>query len=153
MTMNPDFDEFFGLLSGHSVEFLLIGGVAYNYYAPPRATKDIDVWVNPSVENVQRLIEAIAEFGFPVVGVTAEGLLDGNQILMLGRVPNRIDVITRPLGVDWEGAWRRRGAAQYGSVKIPIISPADLIAAKRAAGRPRDLADVATLEAISARGE
>ena len=70
---------------------------------------------------------------------------------MLGRVPNRIDVITRPLGIEWEGAWSRRGSAQYGSAQIPVISRADLISSKRAAARPRDLADVSMLEAISAR--
>lgn len=118
-----------------------------------RATKGIDIWARPSTENVRRLVAAFGEFGFPTEGVTADGLLDGNQIWMLGRVPNRIDVITRPLGIDWEGACGRRGKAQYGSVPIPVVSRADLIAAKRAAGRPRDLADVATLEAILAREE
>ena len=77
-TMNPDFEEFFRLLTDRGVEFLLIGGVAYNYYAPPRATKDIDVWVRPSAENVRRLIAAMSEFGFPIEGVTADGLLEGN---------------------------------------------------------------------------
>jgi hypothetical protein len=148
MIMNPDFEEFFELLNDRGVEFLLIGGVAYNYYAPPRATKDVDVWVRPTPENMQRLVAAIGEFGFPIGELNPNDFLDSNQILMLGRVPNRIDVIFEPLGIDWPGTWSRRGTARYGRVHIPIVSKEDLISSKRAAARPRDLADVSTLESI-----
>lgn len=60
--MNQDFKEFFKSLNARGVEFLVVGGVAYNSYAPPRATKDIDVWIHPTVENAtergQDLVDA-----------------------------------------------------------------------------------------------
>lgn len=149
--MNEDFEEFFALLHRHGVDFLVIGGVAYNYHAPPRATKDIDVWVGPSQANLERLLRALAELGLDVVEVDVDALIQNARVLMIGRVPNRIDVLTRPDGLVWEEAWLRRIMVDYGTSPIGILSIADLILGKRAAGRPRDLADVAMLEKIVAR--
>lgn len=144
--MNRDFEEFFALLNARRIEYLIIGGVAYNYHAPPRATKDIDVWVRPQGENLKRLLETIAEFGFPTDTVDLAELENAPRVLMLGRVPYRIDILTRPDGLDWEGASAARVEGRYGETPVFYLSRKDLIANKRAAGRPRDLADVATLE-------
>jgi hypothetical protein len=149
--VNEDFQEFFALLNRQGVEFLVIGGVAYNYHAPPRATKDIDVWVGPSRANLERLRTALAEFGLDVSEVDVDVLSQNPRVLMIGRVPNRIDVLTRPDGLVWDEAWQRRLTVDYGTSPIGILSIADLIQGKRAAGRPRDLADVAMLEKIVAR--
>lgn len=116
--MNRDFAEFFALLNQHGVEFLITGGVAYNFHAPPRATKDIEL---------------------------------APRVLMIGRAPTRIDVLTRPDGVDWVGAWSRRMNTDYGDVPISVLAIEDLFSSKRAAGRPRDLADVSMLEKTLAR--
>src|ERR1700722_9835663 len=98
--MSRDFRDFFVALQEHGVEFLLIGGVAYNVYAPPRATKDIDVWVRPTRENIARLLSAIGAFGFPVEGLDVDMLAsEKGQVVMLGQVPNRIDVLSRPSGL------------------------------------------------------
>jgi len=148
--MNPDFREFFELLRRHDVHFAVIGGVAYNHYAPPRATKDIDIWVEPEPKNVARLIAAIAEFGFPVEAIDREALVAPDaSVLMLGRVPNRIDILTHPKGLEWAVAATRRTTASYDGVAIPVISLEDLIAAKRAAARPQDLVDVLQLERVA----
>jgi hypothetical protein len=147
--MSRDFEEFFELLNARSIEFLVIGGVAYNYHAPPRATKDVDLWVRPDREHLSRLVAAIADFGFPTAGLAADDLARNERVLMLGHVPNRIDVLTRPAGLSWDAAWERRVRGHYGGATIHLLSIPDLIAAKRAAGRPRDLADVAALEAIA----
>lgn len=146
--MNRDFKEFFASLNDRRVEFLVIGGVAYNFHAPPRATKDIDVWVRPTSGNLQRLLAAIAAFGFPTHDIDLADLAANPRVLMLGRVPFRIDILTRPAGVDWDSAWPRRAAGDYDGVPVGYLSRIDLIAAKRAAGRPRDLADVAELERL-----
>lgn len=106
--MNEDFAAFFGLLNQHGVEFLIIGGVAYNFYAPPRATKDIDVWVRPTRANLERLVDALAAFGLPTSTIDLDDLVTTARVLMIGRAPTRIDVLTRPDGLDWEGAWSRR---------------------------------------------
>ena len=99
--------EFFALLNTRSIEFLVIGGVAYNFYAPPRATKDVDIWVRPSADNAARLIDAIRDFGFPTEALSIEALTTQGQVVIMGRPPNRIDVLTRPAGLDWETAASR----------------------------------------------
>jgi hypothetical protein len=151
--MSHDFRDFFRALQQHAVEFLLIGGVAYNVHAPPRATKDIDVWVRPTRENVTRLVEAIRAFGFPVEELDVDSLsAEKGQVLMLGQVPNRIDILTRPKGLVWEHAWARHEVTRYEDVDVPLLDIETLLIAKRAAGRPRDLADAAMLEKILKSG-
>jgi predicted nucleotidyltransferase len=148
--MNPDFRDFFELLQRHGVDFAIIGGVAYNHYAPPRATKDIDIWVRPSPENVARLIDAIGEFGFPTEAIDRTELVEpAASVLMLGRVPNRIDVLTHPKGLDWTAASPRLTETSYGGLRVAVIGLDDLIVAKRAAARPQDIVDVAMLEQIA----
>jgi hypothetical protein len=151
--MNRDFEEFFALLNAKSIEFLVVGGVAYNFHAPPRATKDIDVWVRPERSNLERLAAAISEFGFPSGDVDIDDLATKERVVMLGTVPNRIDLLTRPAGLHWESAWAKRVAGHYGRTPIWVLSLEDLIAAKTAAGRPRDLADASVLEEIARRGD
>ncbi|HLT39202.1 MAG TPA: hypothetical protein VK034_23115 [Enhygromyxa sp.] len=149
--MNSDFADFFALLNQHGVEFLIIGGVAYNFHAPPRATKDIDVWVRPTRDNLERLIHVLEAFGLPIEAIDIEDLEREQRVLMIGRAPTRIDVLTRPDGLDWAGAWSRRVTTDYGDVPVGLLAIEDLISSKRAAGRPRDLADVSTLEKILVR--
>lgn len=148
MEANKDFEEFFELLNTYKVNFLLIGGVAYNFYAPPRATKDIDIWVDPSEDNLRRFRDAVKVFGFPVDSLNVDELLEEARVIMLGRVPNRIDVLTRPEGLRWEDSWENRCEITYGSTMISMLSIDDLHRAKVAAGRPRDLADAAMLQRI-----
>ena len=148
---NRDFRDFFALLNAKGVEYLLVGGAAFNYHAPPRATKDIDVRVNREPDNVVRLLDAIRAFGFPTDSLDVQDLGSAARVLMLGRVPNRIDILTAPAGLDWDGSWARRRPANYDDVPISVLSLADLIASKKAAGRTRDLADVELLEKILRR--
>ena len=150
--MSQDFKEFFELLNSKRIDYLVIGGVAFNFHARPRATKDIDLWVRPDRESLTRLIAAIAEFGFPVDGLDLDDLAANQRVLMLGRPPHRIDILTRPSGVVWEPCWEARVASDYSGAPVHYLSLDHLIAAKRAAGRPRDLADVAELERVRASG-
>jgi hypothetical protein len=145
---NQDFKEFFELLHVQKVEFLIIGGVAYNYYAPPRATKDIDVWVAPSTDNCARLIAALHAFGFPTASLDAAAMASQDSVYILGKAPNRIDLLTHPGGVEWPDAWARRTSSDYDGVPISLLSMTDLVAMKRHAGRPQDLVDVAKLERL-----
>ncbi len=150
-TFNRDFRDFFALLNSREVDYMIIGGVAYNFHAVPRSTKDIDIWVNPERENLQRLLNAIQAFGFPTEATSLEELATMPKVLMLGRVPYRIDVLTRPDGIEWSTAHKRVVPSKYDDVPISVLGIEDLICNKRAAGRPRDLADVAMLEDILIR--
>ena len=95
-----------------------------------------------TADNAARLIDAIRDFGFPTEALSIDGLATQGQVVIMGRPPNRIDVLTRPAGLDWAAAWERRVLTEYEGVPVGILSMSDLISAKRAAGRPRDLADL-----------
>jgi hypothetical protein len=148
--MNQDFKEFFKSLNARGVEFLVVGGVAYNFYAPPRATKDIDVWIRPTVENATAFLTALMEFGFAHT-LDAKELVEKDKVLILGRPPNRIDVLTRPDGIEWEDCWSRRATSDYAGEPIAFLALDDLLASKLAAGRDQDLVDAKKLRAIADR--
>jgi hypothetical protein len=148
--MNQDFKEFFASLNARGVDFLVLGGVAYNFYAPPRATKDIDIWVRPTLENTTAFLAALTAFGF-AHELDPRELAEQDKVLMLGRPPNRIDVLTRPDGVAWESCWANRVQSDYAGEPIAFLSLQDLMASKLAAGRPQDLVDVQKLRVIAQR--
>lgn len=148
---NQDFREFFELLHDRKVDFLIIGGVAYNHYASPRGTKDIDVWVAPNEDNCARLIAALDAFGFPTGALNAATMASSDSVYILGKAPNRIDILTQPGGVEWSEAWPRRTLSDFDGVPVAIVSMEDLAAMKRHAGRPQDLVDVGKLERLKSR--
>ena len=113
-----------------------------------RGTDDFDVWVEPSASNAEKVWRALAAFGADVSHLTIEELQDDDLIFQIGVKPLRIDVLTGIDGVTFERAWANRIAAEDGPAHFPVISRIDLIANKRAAGRPKDLVDVDTLERL-----
>ncbi|MDP3235605.1 MAG: nucleotidyltransferase [Myxococcales bacterium] len=133
------------------VRFLLIGGHAMAAHGAPRFTGDLDVWVQPGKRNAERVMKVLVAFGFgSVKGLSDADFTSPGTVVALGHPPMRIDLLTSVSGVTFERAWRRRRAAILGGVPLSVIGVEDLIANKRAAARPKDLVDVATLEALSA---
>ena len=149
--IHPDFEEFFASLNDRKVRFLVIGGVARNAYIEPRFTKDIDIWIAPVRPNCERFVAALGAFGFPSEQVDIEQLLTLPKVLFLGVAPWRIDVLTQPAGIEFESCWPNRTSGTYGAQPVGYLGMNDLIVSKRAAGRLRDLADVADLERALAR--
>ncbi|HEX5053943.1 MAG TPA: hypothetical protein VFZ65_19350 [Planctomycetota bacterium] len=148
MTTNPDFRDLFSALSAEDAEFLLVGGHAVMFYSVPRYTKDLGVWVRPSIDNAPRVHGALIEFGAPMSGLTIEDLAVEGTIFQIGVAPNRIDVITAIDGVAFDAAWSRRVPTTYGGVALHVISIDDLMVNKRTVGRPQDLLDLANLELV-----
>jgi len=148
--MNQDFKEFFKSLNARGVEFLVVGGVAYNFYAPPRATKDIDVWIRPTAANATAFLTALSDFGF-AHQLDAKELVEKDKVLILGRPPNRIDVLTKPDGISWDACWSRRVPSDYAGEPIAYLSLEDLVASKLAAARDQDLVDAKKLRVIADR--
>ncbi|MEO1183359.1 MAG: hypothetical protein AAFX46_00995 [Cyanobacteria bacterium J06636_27] len=99
--LNQDFKEFIQLLNDNQVKYLVIGGYAVAVHGHPRYTKDIDIWIEMSLENSQNIMLALAEFGFGNLGLTTEDFQKSDQIIQLGYPPNRIDLITTPGGIDF----------------------------------------------------
>lgn len=144
--LNPDFAEMLRTLSDEGVEFLLVGAYAMAAHGVPRATGDIDVWVNPSRDNAQRVLRALRGFGAPLFDLSAADLTRDGTVFQLGVPPRRIDLLTSIDGVVFAEAWPRRVLCRIDDQDIPVLSREDLVANKRAAGRAKDLVDVQILE-------
>ncbi len=148
MELHQHFYDLLAEFADEKVEFLVIGGYAVAHYDRPRYTKDIDLWINPATTNIEAAARALAAFGAPAHVI--EGLRNAreDEIVWLGSPPLRIDLLQRVASIRFEEAWSRREMVKWGNVDVPLISREDLIASKRAAGRPQDLVDVANLERV-----
>jgi hypothetical protein len=141
-----DFEDLLALLHKHEVQYLVIGGLAFIYHARPRYTKDMDLWIGPSLRNVRRANAALAEFGSPFLLVAD----DPEEILQLGLPPNRIDLLRVVDGPPFSRAWRRRIAGRYGRARVNWIDLESLIDVKSRIDDPRHRRDVRDLEAVRA---
>jgi hypothetical protein len=143
--VNADFRDLFAALNDAGARYLVVGAHAVAFYAEPRFTKDLDVWVEASPANAPRVIAALQTFGVPMSGVTEADFGRPEITLQIGVAPNRIDVTTLIDGVAFESAWPNRTASVFGDQPIWIIGRRDLVANKQAAGRPQDLLDLEIL--------
>lgn len=145
--LNQDWSEFLCALIARRVRFVLVGGHAVAGHGEPRLTEDLDVFVEPSPANARRLRDALIDFGFGAVAPTAEHLAQADKVFMLGRKPWRIDILTGIDGVTFSAAWATRVEAEFVARPLYVIGRAALIKNKRAAGRTKDLLDIALLDA------
>lgn len=148
MDLNPDFRDLFAELNAAGAKYLVIGGYAVIYYAEPRYTKDIDLLIESSPENAEKVWIALAAFGAPMRTLSRDDLQTPEMVVQIGIAPNRIDLLTSVKGVEFKRAWEQKVCSQYGDQKIWILDLESLILAKQAAGRPQDLADLASLQAV-----
>ncbi|GMU69199.1 MAG: hypothetical protein AMXMBFR37_15310 [Steroidobacteraceae bacterium] len=146
--LNNDYKEMLQCLSEERVEYLLVGAYALAVHGFPRATKDIDVFVGATADNARRLMRALAKFGAPLSEVSEADFSSEGLIFQIGNSPRRIDIITRIDGVGFQQAYANRKMVSIEGMEIPAISVEDLIANKRASGRPQDIADVGRLESL-----
>jgi hypothetical protein len=142
-----DFRDLLRAFVDHEVRFLVVGAYALAIHGHPRATGDLDVWVDPDAENARRAHTALAAFGTPLHELREEDLATPGTVFQIGLPPLRIDVLTRLTGLDFGPAWTRRVEADFEGVRVPVIGRADFLHNKRALGRTRDLADAERLEA------
>ena len=146
-----DFRDLLLAFADGGVEFVLIGGWALALHGYARGTDDMDVFVRPSHDNAQRVFAALVAFGAPVAahGVTANLFEQQGYGYRMGIKPNLIEVLTSIDGVDFDGALKGAKTFDLDGRQIPFIGRAALMQNKRAAGRPKDLADLAWLESHS----
>lgn len=145
MPLHPDWKEFLELLNSNEVEYLIVGAHARGLYGVPRYTGDLDIFVRSSPENARRLERALQAFGFGSLELTAEDFLVPNRVIQLGIEPYRIDLLTSISGVEFEEAWSDRVAGDLDGVPVAFLSLRAFRKNKLAAGRPKDLADLADL--------
>jgi hypothetical protein len=146
MDLNPDWNEFLRSLNEHHVDYVVVGAVALAFHGHPRLTGDIDVLIRREPSNIQRLLNALEQFGFGSINLISDDFLQGEQVIQLGRPPRRIDLLTWIDGVSFEEAWADRVVAEFPEVRMNLVGRACLLKNKRATGRTKDLADVEALE-------
>jgi len=129
------------LLEKHSVRYLIIGGLAFIYHAKPRFTKDMDLWIDPAVDNIRRANRALAEFGSPTLLSENEP----NQIVQIGVAPDRIDLLLKVEPLDFDSAWGKRIVGKYGKANANWIDLDSLIEIKRRIDDPRHQEDARVL--------
>jgi hypothetical protein len=146
--LDADLRELLALLIANGVEFLVVGGHAVAFHGYPRFTEALDLYVRPSTENAARTMAVLQAFGFGNIGIAAEDFVADDRVIQLGRAPNRVDLLTRLWGVDFDEAWARRVTGALDDLPVAMLSKTDLIRNKRATARPQDLADAVALEAL-----
>ena len=140
-----DFREFLSLLSSHKAKYLLVGGYAVGFHGYPRATADMEIWVSRTEENAQKLVSVLEEFGFKDVALAAQALTQEGQVIRMGVPPLRIELFTSISGAEFNACYAERTESEIDGVRVSILSLTDLKRNKKAAGRPKDLADLEEL--------
>lgn len=152
MDLHPDFRDLLGEFVRAGVRFAVLGGYAVGIHGRPRATKDLDLLLEGSPENLEAAARALEIFGAPPDVVQHVRALGPEEVAFLGVPPVRVDLLRTVDGVTTDEVLARAIELELDGLRVPVIALDDLITNKRASGRPQDLADAAALERIRARG-
>ncbi len=144
--LNKDYKEILSLLLDKKVEFLVVGAYALGVYGYPRATGDVDIWVNTSLENSRAVYEALVDFGAPVSQLTRDSFIQEGIVFQIGVAPRRVDVLTKITGVNFEEAYLDREEIEIDGLLVPFLSKRHLIQNKESTGREKDKLDVQQLK-------
>ncbi len=118
---------------------MVIGGYAVIHHSRPRYTGELDLWIDASFENAERVVNVLREFGFPADTVSTEMITDGKKIIRMGFEPMRLELFTGIPGIEFSDCYDRRERVKIGRMMVPFISLQDLKINKEASGRPKDL--------------
>ena len=145
MAINKDFADLLHLLNSVRAKYLIVGAYAVIFYTEPRYTKDIDIWIEPTPENAQKVYQALQRFGAPVKNLSVKVLTNPNMVYQIGMAPNRIDILMGLGRFPFDRAWKGKRASRYGKERVYFLSQKDLVRVKRETGRPQDQLDVQAL--------
>jgi hypothetical protein len=151
MKLPPDFRELLEEFDREGVSYVIIGGYAYAFHAEPRATKDLDLFIEGSEANREGVARALTRFGAPTNVIAAARALGETEVVYLGEAPLRVDILRKIDGVDSAQVFANSVQGTWDGMPIRVIGLDELIRNKRAAGRPRDLADVERLERVRSK--
>ena|SRR5687768_8273765 len=146
MSLSADLREFIELLNSHGIEYVIVGAHSLAFHGRPRYTGDLDILLKPSPENAERMAAVLTNFGFAESGFKSSDFVEPDQMIQLGRVPNRIDLMTGISGVATSDVFATKISAELSGLPVFIISKDLLIQNKRAVARPQDLVDLDALQ-------
>ena len=139
--LNEDYKEMLQILLNNRVKFLVVGAYAMSAYGYPRATGDLDLWVETSQENSEKIYQSLSEFGSPLEHITKNTFCEEGIIFQIGVAPRRIDIITKIDGVNFKQAYSEKEEIEIEGFELPFLSKENLIKNKESTGRERDKLD------------
>lgn len=142
MRIEKDYEELLRSLNKHKVRYCIVGAYAVAFYKKARYTKDMDILVEPSIENGKKLVKALNDFGFESLDLSEKDFAEKGNIVQLGYEPLRVDIITSITGVSFREVWSNRTAGRYGKEEVFFIGLKELIKNKEKTGRKQDLVDL-----------
>jgi len=146
MNLSTDFKEFLKLLKEHDAKYLITGGYAVGVYGYPRFTGDLDIWIDKSIENGEKLLKVLNDFGFGSLGLNLSDFTADNEVIQLGYPPIRLDILTDIDGVQFSECYPKKNVLIIDNLEVSFISLEDLKTNKLATGRKQDLADLEHLK-------
>jgi len=149
MTLAQDFEDFIKLLNKHQVDYMIVGGYALAFHGKPRHTGDLDIWINISEENAERLILAIKEFGLASLGLTKTDFMQEGYVTQIGYPPLRIDILNTIDGIKFEDAYQNKLIVYVDGIQVKYIGLKDFIENKTASGRSQDIADLREIKKLN----
>jgi len=151
MTLAKDFEDFVKLLNQHEVEYMVVGGYALALHGKPRHTGDLDIWINVSENNAERMIRVLKDFGLSSMSFTKEDFLKPGYMSQIGYPPLRIDILNTIDGIKFKDAAKNMNSIEVeDDYKINYIGLKDFVKNKQATGRIQDLADIKEIKKIPA---
>jgi predicted nucleotidyltransferase len=148
MNLEQDFEDFVDLLNKHHVNYLIVGGYALAFHGKPRHTGDLDIWIEISNDNAEKMCLVIAEFGMASLGMEKYDFLKKGAITQIGYPPLRIDILNEIDGVEFKDAYGHKLIIDIDGLTINYIGLDDLIKNKTVSGRSQDIADVNALKKL-----
>lgn len=146
MRVEKDYEKLLELLNRHKVKYCIVGAYAVAFYRKPRYTKDMDILVEPTIENGRKIVKALNDFGFGSLNLSERDFSKKGNIIQLGYEPVRVDIITSIEGVNFLQAWRNKTKGIYGEEDVFFIGLKELIKNKEKAGRKQDKVDLDLLK-------
>ncbi|MBU1026717.1 MAG: hypothetical protein KKA31_03190, partial [Candidatus Margulisbacteria bacterium] len=121
MMVEADYEDLLKSFNKHKVKYCIVGAFALGFYARPRYTKDMDIFVEASKENGSKIIKALKDFGFGTLKLSSKDFTKKNQVIQLGYDPVRIDLLTSIEGCTFKEVWKHKKNGKYGKTKVYFI--------------------------------
>src|ERR1700735_2814774 len=148
MTLDKDFEDFVFLLNKHSIDYMVIGGYALAFHGKPRHTGDLDIWIDISEDNAQKMVKVISDFGMASLRIAPEDFLQKGGITQIGYPPLRIDILNEIDGVEFSEAYANMLIIDIDELKVNYIGLNDLKKNKQESGRKKEITDFSALKKL-----
>lgn len=148
MKVEKDYEDLLRLFNKFKVKYCIIGAFAVAFYARPRYTKDMDIFIDATESNARKIVQALNEFGFKSLALKPDDFIKPNIVIQLGYEPVRIDLITSISGCTFNKVWKNRKKGWYGRERVNFIGLKELIKNKKISSRKQDKLDLEILKKI-----